>query len=454
MSVSNNLSLRIAAMLVFGFLLSQAAVAVMMLVPNQVYEKPANNLPPPEQVRAMAATLEALPPDLQAGAISAFDDSTFQLRVVSELPQVNAETAGRLSGQRRTYLAELADRPVLLWREDAIIRRPLGDQPGPQNFIDPTKLAIGLRDGRWLLIDSRPSATVQAYMRRRAYVGLVLSVVVLLALGIAVRQTTRPIGELARRIRDFTDRLDAPDLPLKGAQELRDLSAAFNEMKGRIRALVDERTRLLAAVAHDMRTYLTRLRLRAEFIDDAEHRERAVRDLAEMHDLLEDTLLFARQDAAPGPEPKPLDLARELAAMEEICRETGDAVVLDRLPADLWVKAEPLALRRIFANLIDNGLRYGSNVRFHVERNGGAIVLTIQDDGPGVPEQALARLGAPFERLDPSRDRETGGAGLGLAIVRALAERNNIAVRFENATGAGLRVTLTFAAQGAGAATR
>lgn len=450
MSVSNNLSLRIAAMLLIGFILIQTVATVLLILPNRVYEEPASNLPPPEQVKAMAATLEALPPDLQAGAIATFDDSTFQAKVVTTLPSVRSEREGRLSSQREAYLAAFADRPVLLWREGAIIHHPLENQPGPQNFIDPTKLAVGLRDGRWLLIDSRPSAAVQAYMRKRAYLGIALGTVMLFALGLAVRQTTRPISQLSRRIRDFSDKLDAPDLPLQGAQELRDVSAAFNDMKARIRGLVNERTRLLAAVAHDMRTYLTRLRLRAEFIDDPEHRQRAIRDLAEMHDLLEDTLLFARQDALPEPELRRIDLGAELMAMEEICRETGDAIVIDPLPSPLPVKAEPLALRRIFANLIDNGLRYGSHVHFRADRHGNTVTLTVEDDGPGVPEPALARLGEPFERLDPSRDRATGGAGLGLAIVRALAERNGIAVHFENAPASGLRVILTFTGQDGG----
>lgn len=445
LSVSRNLSLRFATVLIAGFVLLQIMVTLAMLLPSQVYQRQASNLPPPDQVRAMAFTLETIDPKLRSAALATFDDSLFQVRVAEELPPVTSEKTGHVSGQRRAYLAALADRPVLLWRDDAIIHRPLGDRPGPQNFIDPTRLAVGLRDGRWLLIDSRPSVVVQRYMRVRAYAGMVLGTFVLLALAIAVRQTTRSLVQLSRRIRTFAAELDAPDLPQEGAQELRDLSTAFNEMKGRIRGLVAERTRLLAAVAHDMRTYLTRLRLRAEFIDDAEHRQRAINDIAEMHDLLEDTLLFAQQEAMPAPTRLRVNLAEELTRIVEIRTEIGDAVTLDLASGPLIVESDPVALRRIVANLVDNGLRYGDNVRIDVAAVGTSIRMMIEDDGPGVPEQALTRLGRPFERLDPSRDRETGGAGLGLAIVLALAERNGIEVGFENAETGGLRVMLVFA---------
>ena len=445
LSVSRNLSLRFATVLVAGFVLLQIVVTLAMLLPSQVYQRQAANLPPPDQVRAMAFTLEAIDPKLQPAALATFDDSLFQVRVEKELPAVTAEKTGHLSGQRRAYLAALADRPVLLWRDDAIIHRPLADRPGPQNFIDPTRLAVGLRDGRWLLIDSRPSVIVQRYMRSRAYAGMVLGTFVLLALAIAVRQTTRPLVQLSRRIRTFAAELDAPDLPQEGAQELRDLSAAFNEMKGRIRGLVAERTRLLAAVAHDMRTYLTRLRLRTEFIDDLGHRQRAINDIAEMHDLLEDTLLFAQQEAMPAPTRERIDLAEDITRLVEIRTEIGDALTLDLAGSPLIVESDPVALRRIVTNLVDNGLRYGDRVRIDVAPVGTSIRVMIEDDGPGVPEQALSRLGRPFERLDPSRDRDTGGAGLGLAIVLALAERNAIEVGFENAEAGGLRVMLIFA---------
>ena len=441
----HNLSLRFATVLIAGFVLLQLAVTLAMLLPSQVYDRQDANLPPPDQVRAMAFTLETIDPALRAAALANFDDSLFQVRLTDQLPPVEREKAGHLSSQRRAYLAALADRPVLLWRDDAIIHRPLGDRPGPQNFIDPTRLAVGLRDGRWLLIDSRPSVVVQRYMRSRAYVGMVLGSFVLLALAIAVRQTTRPLVRLSRRIRTFAAELDAPDLPLEGAQELRDLSAAFNDMKGRIRGLVAERTQLLAAVAHDMRTYLTRLRLRTEFIEDPEHRRRAINDIGEMHDLLEDTLLFAQREAASAPNRQRVDLAEELTRMVGIRTEIGESVVLGLEGGPLIVDSDPVALRRIVANLVDNGLRHGDCVRIDVAGVGSSIRMTIEDDGPGVPDDALSRLGRPFERLDPSRDRETGGAGLGLAIVLALAERNGIEVGFENAEAGGLRIMLVIA---------
>jgi signal transduction histidine kinase len=201
---------------------------------------------------------------------------------------------------------------------------------------------------------------------------------------------------------------------------------------------------MLAGIAHDMRTYLTRLRLRAEFIDDAEQRSKAAADLDEMAALLDDTLLFAKRDARMAPQARRIDLAAELSAIVALRADMGDAIMLGAVPSDLAIEATPIALRRMLANLIDNGVRHGGHVSVDVTADARAITISVVDDGPGVPPETLARLGEPFGRLDPSRNRETGGAGLGLAIVRALADREGATIRFANRFEGGFLAAVCF----------
>jgi signal transduction histidine kinase len=201
---------------------------------------------------------------------------------------------------------------------------------------------------------------------------------------------------------------------------------------------------VLAAIAHDLRTYLTRLRLRAEFIDDPDHQVRAVRDLDEMTALINDTLLLADRDSAPPSHPERVGVAQALTEIIDAHRELGETVTLAPMPDDLAIAATPLSLRRVLDNLIANGLRHGNAVAISAQASGETVDILVEDDGPGVPADALAGLGIPFQRFDPSRSRETGGAGLGLAIVRALAERDHAQVTFAQGSATGLRVTIRY----------
>jgi signal transduction histidine kinase len=288
---------------------------------------------------------------------------------------------------------------------------------------------------------SRPSPAVRTFLGERAGLGALAGLVLLTTLAWAVRQSTRPVTLLAASIRAFSTRFDAPDLAIGGPPELRDLATAYNEMKARIADLIGERTRILAGIAHDLRTYLTRLRLRAEFIDDPDQRARAAADLAEMSLLLDDTLLFAQPASRPALL-EPIAIGAELAQLVATRREMGEAVVLDAVPAEWLVSAERLSLRRAIGNLIDNGLRHGTAVTIRVACT-ARIEIVVTDDGPGVPPEMLARLGQAFDRLDPSRDRSTGGAGLGLAIVRALIDRQGGRVHLTNGPIGGLEAKIT-----------
>ncbi len=172
-------------------------------------------------------------------------------------------------------------------------------------------------------------------------------------------------------------------------------------------------------------------------------------DLDEMGLLLDDTLMFARESTSPARMAETLDVRAEIAAFARMRREMGDPV--DAAPdatGPLRAACSPLALRRILANLTDNAIRYGKAARLDARGEGGGVRITVDDDGPGTPPEAFARLMQPFERLEPSRGRLTGGAGLGLAIVKALAKSQGGDLALENRAQGGLRATVSLPAGG------
>ncbi|USQ95366.1 ATP-binding protein [Caulobacter sp. RL271] len=299
------------------------------------------------------------------------------------------------------------------------------------------RLSVRLKDGAVLTLRRRAPESARRYLGRVTLACAALLMVTLLMLLVAVRQTARPVASLAQAVTRFGDDLDAAPLPPGGPREIRDLSAAFNTMRERIRGLMDERTRMLAAIAHDLRTYLTRLTLRAEFIADPEQRAKAGADLTEMAQLLEDTLLFARQEAGRGDRARPVAIQRELETLVALRAEMGQAVTLAP-GSTVNALVSPVALRRMLNNLVDNAVIYGGVVSLEVEAVGEEVRIAVLDRGPGLPDDVLARITAPFERGETSRSRRTGGAGLGLSIVQALAQAHGGRLVLANREAGGL----------------
>lgn len=445
MTLGTNLSLRITAILVFGFVLLQLTVFTFTTFLGPSSDAGAGGLPQPAALAAICETFEQSTAAERPALLEAFNGSLYTVSLAREFPAADPGNSGR-SALEQIYGPALGGRPVRISGRQPLLGIFNRGAFWPGRILSPTQIAVGLKGGGALVVDSRPSSLVRGFLNRRAFRGALGGLIVLAALALAVRQTTRPLVSLSRNIRTFAGKLDAPALPVEGSREMRDLAAAYNEMRERIAGLVSDRTRVLAAVAHDMRTYLTRLRLRVEFIADEAQRTKAVADLGEMSALLDDTLLFAGTETA-APPLEALDLAIELEKIVTSRKEIGEPVLLDLGSSPLPIRANRLSLRRMLANLIENGLRHGRTVEIAAAATHDGIAVEVRDDGPGVPPDALARLGMPFQRLDPSRDRETGGAGLGLAIVRALAARQGAQVTFANRVPQGFAARIAFPRQ-------
>jgi signal transduction histidine kinase len=271
----------------------------------------------------------------------------------------------------------------------------------------------------------------------------------------AVLRLTAPAATLAAAAEALGRDVNAPPLPEDGPSEIAAAARAFNTMAGRIRRFVQDRTFMLAAIGHDLRTPITRLRLRAEFLEDDEVRGKILSDLDELEAMVAATLEFGRDGTTQEPA-SAVDLA-ELA--RTVLDETADARPDDaeRLrfdgPDHLTVCVRSLAMKRALTNLVLNALAYGGNA--HVRLDGaaaggqegaGQLVLTVEDGGPGIPADEMERMFQPFHRGETSRNRETGGNGLGLPIARNILRAHGGDVTLANRPGGGVRATVTLPA--------
>jgi len=253
---------------------------------------------------------------------------------------------------------------------------------------------------------------------------------------------TAPLSAFARAAERLGLDVNAPPLVEDGPEEVRVAAHAFNQMQTRIRSFVDDRLRMLAAIAHDLRGPITRVRLRVEQMAiDAEAQRKILADLDEMAQMVESSLAFAR-DEATNEASQPVDLAALLAT---ICDDAVDSGHRAEFVFDgrLVFPGRPLALKRLFANLVDNAVRYGGRADVRAAIDQQKLQVTVEDEGPGIPQNEMENVFKPFFRIERSRNKRTGGIGLGLATARTIARAHGGDVDVANRSKGGLRATVT-----------
>jgi protein-histidine pros-kinase len=304
----------------------------------------------------------------------------------------------------------------------------LGPPPGPDHVPGmrgepPPRLHMGL----WLDIGIRLSALMLA-----AWVG--------------ARWLSQPVLRLASAARDLGRDIHRPALVEEGTVECREATRVFNQMQAQICRQLAERDRFVAAVSHDLRTPLTRLALRTEALQDSAQRQQFARDIGEMNTLITSTLDYLRGAADPEPAVL-LDLDSELHSLVDDYQETGHAVQMDAAAGQLPcapLRTQATALRRCIGNLVDNAVRYGGGAQIRCIDAPDQVCIEVRDFGPGIAESELQAVLQPFYRLEGSRNRSSGGVGLGLSIAQDIARRLHGQLSLNNATPNGLvaRVTL------------
>lgn len=309
------------------------------------------------------------------------------------------------------------------------------------------KLSIAIDGGRWLNVETRfhrpplqwPWASVVSFSLTAAFILIALFWFILARLTGPLRRLSVAANRLGRGE-------DVEELIQTGPAEVLDLTDAFNNMQARLKRFVSERTRLLAALGHDLRSPLTAMRVRAEMVEDAETRDRLIGSIEEMQEMVEGTLAFARGLAASEPS-QTVDLSEFLALLLEDMAETGDAVAFDEMPG-IDVRLRPNAMRRALRNVVENAVRYGGVARISLDRTDHLAKIVVADDGPGIPEEDLDRVFEPFLRLEASRSRETGGSGLGLSIARTIIQAHGGEISLVNRPTGGLEVVVTVPLEG------
>jgi signal transduction histidine kinase len=338
-------------------------------------------------------------------------------------------------------------RPALQQRNNAIRiggRRFTvdGQRPGPRRAdrLRQLDVTIGLPGGG--LVEYRvPAPRLGGPLPRGIFVQLgLLTAVLAIVLFLMARGVTRPLSALAESAEAMSRGENPPPLPESGARELQEATHAFNTLNERLQRYMNSRNSLLAAISHDLRTPLTRLRLRAEKVSDPELRARFQRDVDEMNALLQsalDVFRGMRNDEATTS----VDV---MAMLGKICvdfAETGKTVTLEG-GAAAPIEARPDALQRCVTNLVSNAVKYGDRATIHVH-DGPEFEIRVTDDGPGIPDEFLDKVFEPFYRLEDSRNPETGGTGLGLSIARDIAQAHGGSLVLRNRSSRGLEAILT-----------
>ncbi len=313
--------------------------------------------------------------------------------------------------------------------------------PGFENLV----MSVQLADGRWIngITGHYPleNMTPRVFLATGGMVFLTILIVTFFA-----RRITRPLTYLA----DAADQLGrgghGTELKEEGPTDLRAAIAAFNAMQERLTRMIDTQRTMLRSVGHDLRTPLTSLRIRAEAMQPETERAKVIATLDEMKEMMEEILTWA-EDASGVEELHRVDMNALLASLSDDYRDTGKNVTYDETDTAI-VLCRRVSLRRALRNLIDNGLKYGGDVCVSLEVRGDSARICIDDKGPGIPERQLQEVLKPFVRLEASRNKETGGAGLGLSIAQSIIQAHGAELELQNRATGGLRACFSLPKEG------
>ena len=404
----------------------------------------SNTLPVPGHIAALVELIERTPSEEQKLVLRVASSETFAARI--DAGANTGTTAQRILprlNQRaiESSLQALGGRPVSVNFADVGERRRLFSR-----LVPPTvDVRVGLRTGDTLVIEVGNAILLGPLGLPVGFgAGIFGTLIALLAL-LVMHRETKPLARLAEAVDRVDLSLDPVALPeaRRSAPEIRSLIDAFNRLQGRLGELLRSRMAMLGGISHDVRTYATRLRLRAEKINDEAERDRAIADINDMILLLDDALLASRAGAG--------ELAEEMVEIDDIIRaevadrQSGGARIdyqgghWEQVPT---VLGDRLALRRVVANLADNAIKYGGSAHLRSMIVDKDFLLTVDDDGAGIPPEHRQAMLEPFSRLETSRSRGTGGAGLGLAIARGLTEAHGGALSIQEAPSGGARISV------------
>jgi signal transduction histidine kinase len=408
----------------------------------------ALRMPLPDQAVALVELLEGMPKEHWPLVLRATSSTDQRVRIANRRPE------GREAAWYEVPVVELILRRYLAALGGREVRVRV--EPSSELFSGPmqalawaspgaVEIEVGLKSGETLVVATGGILHLTMLGFPPGFWAGVLGFAVAVVTLLMVRREARPLRDLAQAVDRMTlpGKADSiPDVP-RGAPEIRALVAAFNRLSERIAQLLKARMALIGGISHDLRTYATRLRLRAELIGDQHERAKAIHDLDDMKRLLDDSLLAIEAGALVRTQ-ELIEIAPLLEREAEDRQRAGGAVALSIAPAAQGAQliGDALALRRLIANVTDNALAYGREARIGADTEGADLVILVDDTGPGINPEHRDLVFEPFVRLEESRSRSTGGAGLGLSIARNVAETHSGRLTLETAPGGGTRAVI------------
>ncbi|MEP9379900.1 ATP-binding protein [Aquabacter sp. CN5-332] len=441
---TRSLAARFICFTLFSLILSQAVVFFISWDEHgQAMRKSAKG-EMLSRCASLARVLEATPPELQSDILAASNTYTTRYWISPAAPaeapawrmQAWAQLAQplprvSLPGHPAPLLEpriepprDAADIGSANWIEMPAAAWALS-RPAKFLYLDNTMgmgLAVRLENGSWLN-SAFAKPTPDSFWNAQTMTSMGISALVLSVIAVfAARGITQPLRRLAQASEALGRGQQIAPLPETGPDDIRRTAEAFNQMQERLVRFVDDRTRMLAAIGHDLRTPLTSLRLRAEFVADDELREKILSTVTEIQSMCEATLAFVREEGT-AEETRTVDLSALVESLCEDLAELGHTVTFAEAPK-ISYRCRPASLRRACRNLVENAVRYGECARVRIERSADNIDIVVEDDGPGIPDESREQVFAPFFRLEHSRNRETGGLGLGLAIARTIVRHH------------------------------
>jgi len=429
-------------------LLTLFIFAIQMMVVFVIWREQAQRsetfiLPLPAKIAAIVDLVDGAPPEQRQLLLRALDTGDFQVRIERQRPENEARESISLTAFKQAvaqYSAELKGRPIdgMVGGIQSRFRDPVQTKDGlSANF--PMRLNIQLNSGEWLVIET-PSLADARFRRMPVgvFAGLFGLVIASLAL-ITIWQQFRPVRDMAESARKFAGEGKPLLVRPGGSRDIRELVSAFNNLQEQVSTLLSNRTLMMSAMSHDVRTYLTRLRLRIEDLEP-DSREAAEKTINEIQALLEDTLAFAEAEGCSA-DHEPVYLAQLFSDLMTSGQFGGDKVTLDVRERAL-VSGHAGRLQRAFVNLIANAVKFGSAASVTVGTDGQQALITVADRGPGIPAEERELVFQPFYRRDFSRRRSIEGAGLGLAIAKSIIAQHGGQIRLSERPGGGLIVTV------------
>lgn len=303
------------------------------------------------------------------------------------------------------------------------------------------RIALHVAADQWLLVMPRGDGNESMRMVRNVVFPLCAVVAIALFSIWLARGVVKPLDDLAAAAEKLGRDRELSLVDEFNAPELRAIGNSFNAMQRRLKRFVDDRLQMIAAISHDLRTPLTRLRLFAEYVPDQDQRRQVLSDINDMEAMVSATLTFASNRLKDEPR-SAVDLAAMLISLCDTAADAGHSVEYHG-PDHAGLDGRPVALRRAFANLIENGCKFGTNVQVRLSEQADALVISVADDGPGIPADQRDEAFRPFIRLETSRNRQTGGTGLGLTITQDVVQAHHGQIELGDAPGGGLLAIVT-----------